>query len=71
MFVSTSAEAEVYEWSELQSGVFSHAVRSGLAGAAGADGDGAVSYDELRAFVDTATSEIRNAAFRPRRASEF
>ncbi len=66
VFVSTSAEAEVFEWSELQSGVFSHAVRSGLAGAADADADGTVSYDELHAFVDTATAEIRNAAFRPK-----
>jgi hypothetical protein len=66
VFVSTSAEAEVFEWSELQSGVFSHAVRSGLAGAADANHDGEISYDELRAFVDTATSEIRNAAFRPK-----
>jgi len=66
VFVSTSAEAEVFEWSELQSGVFSHAVRSGLAGAADADADGTISYDELRAFVDTATAEIRNAAFRPK-----
>lgn len=66
VFVSTSADAEVFEWSELQSGVFSHAVRSGLAGAADADGDGAISYDELRAFVDTATAEIHNDAFRPK-----
>ena len=66
VFVSTSAEAEVFEWSELQSGVFSHAVRSGLAGAADADADGVISYAELRAFVDTATSEIRNAAYRPK-----
>jgi hypothetical protein len=66
VFVSTSAEAEVFEWSTLQSGVFSHAVRSGLAGAADADHDGVVSYDELRAFVDTATAEIKNSAFRPK-----
>lgn len=66
VFVSTSAEAEVFEWSELQSGVFSHAVRSGLAGAADANHDGAISYNELRAFVDTATAEIKNSAFRPR-----
>ena len=66
VFVSTSAEAEVFEWSTLQSGVFSHAVRSGLAGAADADHDGTVSYDELRAFVDTATAEIKNSAFRPK-----
>lgn len=66
VFVSTSAEAEVFEWSALQSGVFSHAVRSGLAGAADADHDGAISYNELRAFVDTATAEIKNSAFRPK-----
>jgi hypothetical protein len=66
VFVSTSAEAEVFEWSALQSGVFSHAVRSGLAGAADANHDGTISYDELRAFVDTATAEIKNSAFRPK-----
>jgi len=65
VFLSTSAEAEVYEWSELQSGVFSHAVRSGLAGAADANGDGEVSYDELRAFVNTASTTIRNPLYRP------
>lgn len=66
VFLSTSAQAEVYEWSELQSGVFSHAVRSGLMGAADADGDGRVGYDELAAFVDTAVAAIRNPSFRPR-----
>ncbi|HYH97039.1 caspase family protein [Hyalangium sp.] len=66
VLLSTSAEAEVYEWSELQSGIFSHAVRSGLLGAADADGDGAVNYEELAAFVDTASREVKNPAFRPR-----
>ncbi len=66
VLLSTSAEAEVYEWSELQSGIFSHAVRSGLLGAADANGDGAVDYDELAAFVDTASRAVKNPAFRPR-----
>lgn len=66
VFLSTSAEAEVYEWSELQSGIFSHAVRSGLAGAADANGDRAVSYEELAAFVDTASADIKNPAYRPK-----
>lgn len=66
VFLSTSAQAEVYEWSELQSGVFSHAVRSGLLGAADASGDGQVSYDELAAFVDTSVAAIKNPSFRPR-----
>ncbi len=66
VFLSTSAEAEVYEWSELQSGIFSHAVRSGLSGAADANGDGRVSYQELAAFVDLASSEVKNPNFRPK-----
>ena len=66
VFLSTSAQAEVYEWSELQSGVFSHAVRSGLLGAADVGGDGQVSYEELAAFVDTAVAAIKNPGFRPR-----
>ena len=65
VFLSTSAEGEAFEWSEIQSGVFSHVVRSGLLGAADANGDGAVSYVELAAFVATATSEVRNPNMRP------
>ncbi|MEN9581538.1 MAG: hypothetical protein RJA70_4547, partial [Pseudomonadota bacterium] len=30
VFLSTSAEGEAFEWSEIQSGIFSHVVRSGL-----------------------------------------
>lgn len=66
VFLSTSAESEVFEWSELQSGVFSHAVRSGLMGAADASRDGRVSYEELAAFVETAAAEIKNPAYRPK-----
>ncbi|MBX7117182.1 MAG: caspase family protein, partial [Myxococcaceae bacterium] len=40
VLLSTSAEAEVYEWSAFQSGIFSHAVRSALTGAADVNGDG-------------------------------
>jgi len=66
VFLSTSAEAEVFEWSALQSGIFSHAVRSGLAGGADANADGAITYEELEAFVSTAAAEVRNPLFRPR-----
>jgi hypothetical protein len=65
VFLSTSAEGEAFEWSEIQSGVFSHVVRSGLLGAADANGDGAVSYVELAAFVATATADVRNPNMRP------
>jgi hypothetical protein len=65
VFLSTSAEGESFEWSEIQSGVFSHVVRSGLLGAADADGDGNVSYLELAAFVATATADVSNPNMRP------
>lgn len=65
-FVSTSADAQVYEWSRIESGVFSHSVRSGLSGAADLDGDGRITYGELRAFVRIAAEGIPNARFRPR-----
>jgi hypothetical protein len=65
VFLSTSAEGVSFEWSEIQSGVFSHVVRSGLLGAADADGDGTVSYLELAAFVATATADVRNPNMRP------
>jgi hypothetical protein len=66
VLLSTTAEAEVFEWSELQSGIFSHAVRSGLSGAADANHDGKVTYDELRAFVEIASSRVRNPMYRPK-----
>lgn len=65
VFLSTSAEGEAFEWSEIQSGVFSHVVRSGLLGAADANGDGSISYLELAAFVATATADVRNPNMRP------
>jgi hypothetical protein len=65
VFLSTSADGKVFEWSELQSGIFSHVVRSGLSGAADANGDGVISYAELRAFVDIAASAVKNPAYRP------
>ena len=65
VFLSTSAEGEAFEWSEIQSGIFSHVVRSGLLGAADANGDGSVSYLELAGFVETATADVRNANMRP------
>jgi hypothetical protein len=65
VFLSTSAEGEAFEWSEIQSGIFSHLVRSGLLGAADANSDGSVSYVELAAFVDTATADVKNPNMRP------
>ncbi len=64
--ISTSAEAITYEWSEVQSGIFSYEVRSGLRGAADADLDGAITYEELSAFLATTNRPIQNDLYRPK-----
>jgi hypothetical protein len=65
LFLSTNSDAEVFEWSELESGVFSHEVRSGLSGAADVDQDGNISYAELAGFVEKANSHIVRDSLRP------
>jgi len=64
--LSSSATGETHEWAGFEAGVFSHEVRSGLYGAADADGDGVVTYTELAAFVTRANADIVNDRFRPR-----
>jgi|HubBroStandDraft_1064217.scaffolds.fasta_scaffold28826_2 hypothetical protein len=65
LLLSTSSAGESLEWEAFQAGVFSHEVRSGLYGAADADGDGRVSYREIAAFVSRANAAIPNERFRP------
>jgi len=65
LLLSTSSARESHEWSEFQAGVFSHEIRSGLLGAANADGDEQISYREIAAFVQRANSPIPNERFRP------
>ena len=65
LFLSTNSDSEVFEWSAIESGVFSHEVRSGLTGAADVNGDGSISYSELAGFIETANSGIAREALRP------
>jgi hypothetical protein len=65
LLLSTSSAQESHEWEAFQAGVFSHEVRSGLYGAADADGDGQVSYREIGAFIARANAAIPNERFRP------
>jgi hypothetical protein len=65
LLLSTSSARESHEWDSFQAGVFSHEVRSGLYGAADADGDGVVTYREIAAFVSRANATIPNEKFRP------
>ena len=58
VIVSTSQAQETHEWSRFMSGIFSHEVRSAMAGAADVDGDGLVRYDELDAFLDAANARV-------------
>jgi hypothetical protein len=65
LLLSSSSSRESHEWEGFQAGVFSHEVRSGLYGAADADGDGQISYREIAAFVARANMAIPNERFRP------
>lgn len=58
VLVSTSKAEDVHEWSRFEAGIFSHEVRSALAGGADVDGDGAVTYDEMRAFLSAANARV-------------
>jgi hypothetical protein len=64
LLFSTSSAKESHEWAGFQAGVFSHEVRSGLYGAADANGDGQVSYREIAAFIDRANAAIANEKYR-------
>ncbi len=63
--LSTSSDRESHEWERYQSGVFSHEILSGLRGGADADGDGAISYAELGAFLAIANKGIANPRYKP------
>ena len=63
--LSSSSGAPSHEWEEFQAGIFSHEVRSGLLGAADANGDRRIDYREIEAFVRVANVTVRNERFRP------
>lgn len=60
VLLSTSTEKESHEWSAYGAGVFSHQLRSALAGAADVNGDGLIEYSEVEAFVAAANLRIAN-----------
>jgi hypothetical protein len=65
LLFSTASARESHEWAGVEAGVFSHEVRSGLYGAADADGDGLVTYEEIAAFIERANAAIPSERFRP------
>lgn len=64
VLLSTSMAKEVHEWSRFSAGIFSHELRSALAGAADVDGDRKVTYAEARAFIAAANARVDNPAAR-------
>lgn len=56
--LATTTAAEVHEWSRVEAGVFSHELRTAMSGAADANGDGNVSYDEVAAFLAAANGGV-------------
>jgi hypothetical protein len=65
IFLSTSAAADSHEWEAFQGGVFSHEMRSALRGAADANGDGLVTYEEAAAFIWNANRDVPSRRYRP------
>jgi hypothetical protein len=64
VLISGSREVQTHEWSALESGVFSHEIRSALLGGADADGDGVLRYAEIAAFVSAANDGLADARAR-------
>lgn len=58
VILSTANAAEVHEWGRIEAGIFSHELRSALAGAADANGDGAIDYDEVAAYIAAANGAL-------------
>jgi hypothetical protein len=61
-----SEEGETHEWSRLRAGIFSHAARSALLGAADVNHDGSIAYSELDAFVASSIRGVKGGRARLR-----
>lgn len=64
VLLATSSSRQVHEWSRYQAGIFSHEVRSAMAGAGDVDRDRMVTYSEVEAFVAAANNGIEDPSAR-------
>ncbi len=62
---AASAGQEAHEWERIESGVFTHEVLSALMGPADINGDLAIEYSELQAFIAAANSAVRDPKVKP------
>ncbi len=60
VLMAATDDQESHEWSRLEAGVFTHEVLSALTGAADVNGDGAVEYSEVQAFVVSANRDLKD-----------
>jgi hypothetical protein len=58
VLLAASSESETHEWSQWESGIFSHELHSALLGAADVDGNHAITYAEAAAFVEAANAAV-------------
>jgi hypothetical protein len=58
ILLSTSSEKDTHEWSAYRAGVFSHELRSAMAGGADVNGDGQIAYSEIAAFLAAANQHV-------------
>ena len=56
--MAASEHQKTHEWSQLESGIFTHEVLSGLAGPADINSDGKIEYSELVAFIAAANRDV-------------
>ncbi len=64
--LATTLGQEAHEWSEIESGVFTHELLSGLVGPADVNGDLTIEYSEIQAFVASANRGIKDPRAIPR-----
>lgn len=62
LVLSTSSEKDTHEWSAYRAGVFSHELRSAMAGGADVNGDGEVAYSEIAASLAAANQHVTTQA---------
>ncbi|HSK04882.1 MAG TPA: caspase family protein, partial [Kofleriaceae bacterium] len=62
VLLSTSSAKDTHEWSAYRAGVFSHELRSAMAGGADVNGDGRIAYSEIAAFLAAANQHVTEQA---------
>lgn len=65
VLLASSDGAQSHEWSEVEAGVFSHELLSGLLGAADVNGDLRIEYTEIQAFVAAANRSVADPRAAP------